>query len=84
MGFIVERKHKQTITTIVLPIFALGWLSMLSILIPLNSGEKVGFLGNGPFRPSTESKTDDIATLMNIFRSFGNHKKSQLNWAWFL
>ena len=45
MGFIVERKHKQTITTIVLPIFALGWLSMLAILIPLNSGEKIGFLG---------------------------------------
>ena len=42
--FIPQRKYKQTTLTIVLPILILGWVSMMAILIPVKSGEKISFL----------------------------------------
>ena len=42
--FVPQRKYKQTTLTIVLPILILGWVSMMAILIPVKSGEKISFL----------------------------------------
>ena len=42
--FIVQRKHRDKLISMILPLFFLGWLSAGSVLIPSESGERVSFI----------------------------------------
>ena len=42
--FAVQRKGMQEINTLIKPMLLLGWISMLAIIIPSSSGEKISFI----------------------------------------
>ena len=42
--FAVQRHGMQEINTLIKPMLLLGWISMLAIIIPSSSGEKISFI----------------------------------------
>ena len=39
-----QRKGKQELNNMIFPVLLLGWISMLAIIVPASSGEKISFI----------------------------------------
>ena len=39
-----QRKGKQELNNMIFPVLLLGWISMLAIIVPSSSGEKISFI----------------------------------------
>ena len=41
---VAQTMSKKEIVSLIVPIFLMGWVSMIAVILPASSGEKIGFV----------------------------------------